>query len=175
MAREIVELLLRQHDIAWQLASYHLDTLDDDGEFLSRPARRGLHVAMLGDRFRGEWPDHEGYDLGPPSIAWLYWHIGFWWSMAIDHSFGDARLAQEAITCPANAKDARAWLQSLHAEWTARLSALDDDEVRSTTRTRFPFTDRPFHDVAAWVNIELAKNASEIGYARFLHGARDGA
>jgi hypothetical protein len=25
--------------------------------------------------------------------------------------------------------------------------------------------------VAAWVNVELTKNAAELGYARFLYGA----
>jgi hypothetical protein len=29
--------------------------------------------------------------------------------------------------------------------------------------------DRPFGDVIAWVNVELTKNAAEIGYARFLY------
>lgn len=38
--------------------------------------------------------------------------------------------------------------------------------------TRWPFKDRPFADVVAWLNIELAKNAAEIGYARFLYAAR---
>jgi hypothetical protein len=39
----------------------------------------------------------------------------------------------------------------------------------SSLRTRFPFRDRPFGDVVAWANVELAKNAAEIGYARFLY------
>jgi len=29
--------------------------------------------------------------------------------------------------------------------------------------------DRPFGDVLAWANVELTKNAAELGYARFLH------
>lgn len=37
---------------------------------------------------------------------------------------------------------------------------------------RRPFRDRPFGDVVAWVNVELTKNASEIGYARFLYAVR---
>jgi hypothetical protein len=32
--------------------------------------------------------------------------------------------------------------------------------------------DRPFGDVLAWVNLELTKNAAEIGYARFLYAVR---
>ena len=30
-----------------------------------------------------------------------------------------------------------------------------------------------FGDVVAWVNIELMKNAAEIGYARFLYAVRE--
>jgi hypothetical protein len=45
---------------------------------------------------------------------------------------------------------------------------MTDDDLQSTRRTRWPFQSRPFGDVVAWVNVELTKNAAEIGYARFL-------
>jgi len=47
--------------------------------------------------------------------------------------------------------------------------AAGEEDLRSSLRTRFPFRDRPFGDVVAWANVELAKNAAEIGYARFLY------
>jgi hypothetical protein len=46
---------------------------------------------------------------------------------------------------------------------------ITDEDLRSTQRTRWPFQDRPFGDVIAWVNVEFTKNAAEIGYARFLY------
>jgi hypothetical protein len=49
------------------------------------------------------------------------------------------------------------------------LEQITDDDLRSAQRTRWPFHDRPFGDVIAWVNVELTKNAAEIGYARFLY------
>jgi hypothetical protein len=52
------------------------------------------------------------------------------------------------------------------------LDRITADELRSTQRTRWPFRDRPFGDVVAWLNVELAKNAAEIGYARFLYAVR---
>lgn len=174
MPREMTDLLLRQHDVAWKLASYHLENLGTE-ECLWRPSTRGLHVTALEEGWRGEWPDHEGYDLGPPSIAWLLWHVGYWWSTAIGHSFGDSAPGPESIICPGNSQGARSWLRSLHGKWKERLSAIDDDELRSSARTRWPYQDRPFADVVAWVNIELTKNASEIGYARFLHATRSAA
>ena len=45
-------------------------------------------------------------------------------------------------------------------------------DLRSMRRTRWPFRDRPFGDIVAWANVELTKNAAEIGYARFLYAVR---
>ncbi|MBX3208661.1 MAG: DinB family protein [Labilithrix sp.] len=163
--------LLRQLETAWMLTSYHLEGLTTD-ECLWRPAPRGLHVHPSVDGWRADWPDREGYDIGPASIAWLTWHIGFWWSMVHDHSFGKATLAREDILWPETADAVRAWLGRLHADWRAAVEALSDDDLRSTERARWPLQDRPFGDIVAWANIELMKNAAEIGYARFLHGVR---
>jgi hypothetical protein len=165
--------LIRQHETAWALTEYHLGGLTT-AECLWRPARAGLHVQRGADGlWRADWPEHEGYDLGPPSIAWLTWHMGFWWSMAIDHAFGDATLAREEVTWPGGADEVRAWIGGLQARWRAELERLGDDDLRSQQRTRWPFQGRPFGDIVAWANVELTKNAAELGYARFLHAVRD--
>lgn len=49
------------------------------------------------------------------------------------------------------------------------LHVQQDADGKWRERTRWPFRDRPFGDVVAWVNVELTKNAAEIGYARFLY------
>ena len=166
------DVLLRQLDTAWKLASYHLEGLTTD-ECLWRPAARGLHVHPDADgRWRADWPDHEGYDLGPPSIAWTTWHIGFWWTMVIDHAFGDGLLAREDVTWPGDADGVRAWLGGLHDRWRGHVERLGAEELRSTMRTRWPYRARPFADVVAWANVELTKNAAEMGYARFLYAVR---
>jgi len=172
MMDESRDYLLRQLDTAWKLMQFHLDGLGTS-ECLWRPARVGLHVQQATDgRWRADWPEHEGYDLGPPSIAWLTWHIGFWWSMALDHSFGTATLARESIDWPGSAEGVRERLAGLHGSWRTAIEPLSDADLRSPQRTRWPMQDRPFGDVIAWVNIELMKNAAEIGYARFLYAAR---
>jgi len=162
--------LIRQFATAWKLTSFHLDGLTTE-ECLWRPAGEGLHVQQVAEgRWRAAWPDHEGYDVGPPSIAWLTWHLGFWWSMVLDHSFGDGALSRENVMWPGNADDVREWLGRLQEQWRGVLEQVTDDDLRSAQRTRWPFQDRPFGDVIAWVNVELTKNAAEIGYARFLYG-----
>jgi hypothetical protein len=172
MADETRLCLLRQFDTAWKLASFHLATLTTE-ECLWRPATQGLHVRQTADgSWRAEWPEHEGYDLGPPSIAWLTWHIGFWWSMVLNHSFGPATLTRQDVPWPGSAEGVRAWVERLQAEWRAAIEPLSEDDLRSPQRTRWPFRERPFADVLAWVNVELTKNVAEIGYARFLYGVR---
>lgn len=165
------ETLDAQLGTAWKLLELHLTGLDDE-ECLWRPAARGLHVFQADGVWRAEWPESEGYEIGPPSVAWLTWHIGFWWSMALDHSFGDGTLGREDVTWPGSADATRAWLTGLRDEWTDALAELSDDDWRSAERVRWPFTDRPFHRLAAWLNLELMKNAAEIGYCRFLYAAR---
>jgi hypothetical protein len=95
--------------------------------------------------------------------------MGFWWSMVLNHSFGDGTVSRENVVWPGNADAVRELLGRLEGEWRAALGRLSDDDLRSTQRTRWPFQDRPFGDVVAWVYVELTKNAAEIGYARFLY------
>ncbi len=160
--------LSRQFETAWKLTSFHLDGLTTQ-ECLWRPAPVGLHVHPAPDgSWRADWPDHEGYDLGPSSIAWLTWHLGFWWSMVINHSFGDGSLSRQDVTWPGNASGVRDWINLLQAEWQGAIAPVTATDLHSPQRTRWPFQDRPFGDVIAWVNLELTKNAAEIGYARFL-------
>jgi hypothetical protein len=139
-----------------------------------RPAPVGLHVRPAADgTWAADWPEQESYDIGPPSIAWITWHIGFWWSMVVNHSFGDSSLSRENIRWPGNASEVRSKISQLHDEWRVALGMLSAEDLRSTERTRWPFQNRPFADVIAWVNIELTKNAAEIGYARFLYAVRE--
>lgn len=161
--------LVWQFDMAWQLAGLHLESLSTD-ECLWRPAERGLHVHQLPDgRWRADWPEHERYDLGPPSIAWTTWHLGFWWSMVLDHSFGAGTLSRDDVYWPGSADGVRAWLTALHRDWRERITGLDAHALQSPEHTRWPFQERPFGDVIAWATVELVKNGAEIGYGRFLH------
>ena len=163
--------LLRQHDLAWKLLAYHLDDLTT-ADCLRRPAESGLHVHRVSKGvWRADWPAHEGYALGPSSLAWLTWHVCFWWSMVIEHSFGRGIMSREDVPWPGDAAVVRNRIGQLHDTWRDRLVTLTEAELASTAHARWPFTDRPFGDVVAWVNVELTKSAAEIGYVRFLYGA----
>lgn len=168
--------LIHQLQTAWSLASYHLETLTTE-ECLWRPARCGLHVQRAQDGlWRADWPDHEGYDLGPPSIGWITWHMIFWWSMTLDHTFGSATLSRESVFWPGTAEGARIRIGQLHEEWRSRVermteAELADNSMQSGAQVRWPFQGRSFAHLVAWCNVELVKNAAELGYARFLYAA----
>ncbi|MCL4868938.1 MAG: DinB family protein [Anaerolineae bacterium] len=172
MSDEARSYLIRQLETAWKLTLFHLDGLTTE-ECLWRPAQQGLYVHQHPDgRWYADWPEREEYDIGPPGIAWLTWHLGFWWSMVLNHSFGDGTLTREQVLWPGHADGVREWLNQLQNEWRTAIEPMTADELRSHQRTRWPFSDRPFGDVIAWVNVELVKNAAEIGYARFLYAVQ---
>lgn len=168
MSHDLRTVLLRQYDIAWAVTDYHLKDLSTE-ECLWRPAAAGLHVHLGADgTWSADWPDHEGYGLGPSSIGWLTWHLEFWWSMVLDHSFGSGTLAREQVRWPGTAERASRRIRKLALRWRGLLEEMSEEDLRSTQRTRWPLEARPFHDVVAWLTVELTKNAAEIGYARFL-------
>jgi hypothetical protein len=108
-----------------------------------------------------------GYLIRQFETAWKLasFHLD---GLALDHSVGGGALSGEDVTWPGNADGVREWVGGLQGRWRAVIERLSDDDLRSTEQTWWPFRDRPFGDVVAWVNLELTKNAAKIGYARFL-------
>jgi len=76
------------------------------------------------------------------------------------------------VLWPGTADGVREWIGQFQGQWRARLEQLTSGDVHSVQRTRWPFQDKPFGDVIAWANVELTKNAAELGYARFLYAVR---
>jgi len=167
------DILRMQYDIACQLLEYHLTALDDD-EYFWRPAPVGLQLSNEQGDWSADWPESEGYEIGPASISWLMWHIIYWWSMVLDHSFGAGMLQRDNIRCPANAKEAADRIAQLKKQWEASVARLSDHEWSDCSRTLWPFRGKPFYELSAWLNLELTKNVSEIGYCRFLYAALAG-
>lgn len=171
LADKIRHLINFQFAVSWQLLDFHLTGLEDE-ECLWRPGAKGLHVYSEAGTWYADWPESEAYDIGPASIAWVTWHILFWWSMVGDYSFGPGTLTREAVQWPGSITAAREKIVNLKNAWENAVEALSADELLSCERTRWPFGDKPFYELAAWLNLELMKNASEIGYCRFLYASR---
>ncbi|GLY67526.1 DinB family protein [Amycolatopsis taiwanensis] len=166
------ELLRWQFDLTWSLFEVHLDQLEP-GDFLWEPAnccwtmRRGDDGAWVPD-----WADTEPAPIPVPTIGWVTWHIGWWWSVTIDHARGRTPRDRTEVEWPGAGQQTIDWLRGLAADWLAVLDRLTDAELDATAP--FPWQNDPEMTVAhmaGWVNAELMKNVTEIGQLRLLRAA----
>lgn len=171
-SQTVRDILMAQFEIAWSLTSYHLESLTTK-ECLWRPAARCLHINEDDTgQWRADWPEHEGYDIGPPSIGWTTWHICFWWKKALDHIRGLTSLTQEDVLWPGSADEVRAEVNELRNRWLALLTDCSDSDLQVPNPASWPIPESSLGTIAAWLNIELVKNAAEIGLVRFLYAAQ---
>ncbi|WP_330251350.1 DinB family protein [Nocardia sp. NBC_00565] len=101
-----------------------------------------------------------------------FWHIGWWWSVTIDHVQGRTPRERTGITWPGARQPTTDWLRRLRQDWLTVPGQIDDADLDITAR--FPWQHDPEMTVAhtiAWVNTELTKNAAEIGQLRLLRAA----
>ncbi|MCV7281001.1 DinB family protein [Mycolicibacterium flavescens] len=158
-----------QFDLAWALADLHLCALTED-DFLWEPAALVWTVRPDADGvWRPDWADNEPDPIPVPTIAWLTWHIDFWWSTVIDHLTGKPPRERDAITWPGDGAAAVERLRALAQRWRDVLTDLDP-----AAPSKFPWgagTSYTAMHTALWVNVELTKNIAEIGQLRLLRSA----
>ncbi|MFE5571697.1 DinB family protein [Amycolatopsis japonica] len=158
------ELSRWQFDLTWSLFEYHLADLTSE-DFFWEPTS---HCWTIRPDGTPDWADTEPDPVPVPTIAWLTWHIGWWWSVALDHANGRSPRERTEITWP-GAETAIAWLGGLRQEWLDRLTDADFDAPSA-----YPFGEEAgltFAHTVAWVNAELMKNVSEIGQLRMQRRA----
>lgn len=161
-----------QFELVWSLFEFHLERLEAD-DFLWEPT--GLTWTVRQDAtgvWVPDWADSEPDPIPVPTIGWISWHIGWWWSVTIDHLRGRTPPDRTEITWPGSGPATIDWLRSLHKDWLQVL----DQTVDPDAPTAFPWQNDPEKSVAhtiAWVNAELMKNATEIGQLRLLRSARN--
>ncbi|WP_329071671.1 DinB family protein [Streptomyces sp. NBC_01429] len=169
-------LLRKQFDLTWSLLDYHVQRLEP-GDFLWEPAPLSWTVRPAADgTWAADWAEDEPDPVPVPTIGWLSWHIGWWWSVATDHVRGRAPRERAEITWPGDGEAAVAWLRGLRDDWLVALDGLGDGDLDATAS--FPVPDDPGFTVAdtlAWVNAELMKNVAEIGQLRLIRAAQGSA
>ena len=158
-----------QFDLVWALADLHLTALTDD-DLLWEPGPLTWTVRPGADGvWRPDWADTEPDPIPVPTIAWLTWHIQWWWSTAIDHLTGAPPRDRIDVTWPG--PDAAVnRVRALADRWREVLMSVDP-----TASSEFPWgtgTDHTVAHTALWVNVELTKNISEIGQLRLMRAAQ---
>ncbi|MFF2847126.1 DinB family protein [Streptomyces sp. NPDC058001] len=170
-----VDLVVRQLDLVWTLFEYHVEKLDDEDHFWE-PAPGAWSVRRdTAGRWVADWEVPEPDPVPNTSIAWLTWHIGYWWTTTHQHCFGPGAPAREDITWPGTAAATADWLRTLKTDWRTALLPLTDADLDSTARTAgLPWGGNlTLLDIASWVNFELTKNVAEIGVTHRLRAARE--
>lgn len=170
-----LDLLRWQFDLTWSLFEYHLERIEPD-DFLWEPAANCWTVRRSPDgTWTPDWADTEPDPVPVPTIAWLSWHMGWWWSVAVDHAQGRTPRERSDITWPGAGTPTVEWLGALRKDWLTALAGLTTTDLAATAP--FPWPKDPQHTVAhmiAWVNAELMKNVAEIGQLRLQRAADRG-
>ncbi|GAA0959045.1 DinB family protein [Actinocorallia libanotica] len=166
------DLMRWQFDMTWSLFEYHLERLAPE-DFLWEPSPRSWTVRPAADgAWAEDWAETEPDPVPTPTVAWLTWHIGWWWSVALDHVRSRPPRDRADLPWPGGGEAAVARLRALREEWLTVLDGLDDAALDAAAS--FPPQDDPRYTVArmlAWVNAELMKNVAEIGQVRLLRAA----
>ncbi|MEI7030438.1 DinB family protein [Streptomyces pratensis] len=166
------DLLRWQFDLTWSLFEYHLERLKPE-DFLWEPASHCWTVHRQADgTWQPDWAETEPEPVPVPTIGWVSWHIGWWWSTAVEHARGRRPPERTAITWPGDAEGTVGWLRAIRDDWLGVLEDLEN--TRLDAPVAFPWDEDAALTVAhmaAWVNAELMKNATEIGQLRLLRAA----
>ncbi|MGW7536587.1 DinB family protein [Amycolatopsis sp. NPDC054798] len=166
-------LLRWQFDLAWSLFDYHLERLRPD-DFPWEPAALcwTMHPTAAGT-WTPDWADSEPDPVPLPTISWLSWHLGWWWSVALDQVRGREPRDRTEIAWPGPGEPAVEWLRGLRVDWLAALDRLTDDDLGSAVPFRSEGDPRStLGRLIAWANAELMKNVAEIGQLRLQRAAR---
>ncbi|MFI5502551.1 DinB family protein [Nocardia asteroides] len=165
--------LVRWHfDLVWSLFEYHLERLTP-ADFLWEPA--ALCWTLRPDGGGGwvpDWADAEPDPIPVPTIGWLTWHIGWWWSVAADQVRGRTPRERTTISWPGPGPRTIDWLRRLRADWLDVLATLDDADLDASSAYPWPAdAGLTVAHLVSWVDAELMKNVAEIGQLRLLCAA----
>lgn len=165
-----LSLLRWQLDTAYSLLATHVRELTDR-ECLWEPAHGSWTVRRNADgHWVADWETAGRFPPRAPTIAWLTWYVGFWWTLVYSHSFGSGELRREHVHWPGTAAATATWLHICRNRWTRALESIDESELDSFARSRwFMRGTKPFGFVVAWTTTEVMRSAAEIGYVRSLY------
>ena len=163
-------LLLSQLEIPWALFEYHAASLTDDDLFWA-PTELQWTMRATETGWAPDLAESEPDPVPVTTPAWITWHIGWWWTAAIGQFTGAPTPAPDQVPWPGEAAPTVDWIRGIHQEWRSCLAGAEDlDGV-----VAYPWSEgsgKTLADLAGWVNVELTKNAAELGQLLIVRRAR---
>lgn len=159
-----------QFDLAWALCDLHLAEIDDTSALWEpSPVCWTVRRDDTGV-WRADWATVEPEPVPVPTIAWLAWHIAYWWTATLAAMSDEPMPDPVALPWAGDAESAVATLRGLAQRWRQFLHESTVDSLAAPSTFPWgPGTSRTQADTALWVAVELTKNAAEIGTLRLLH------
>ncbi|MEU5841583.1 DinB family protein [Rhodococcus sp. NPDC047139] len=146
--------LLKQLDLIWLFAEQHVLPRIDTTSLHWEPSPNCVAVREIAGRFVADWPD-ENTDVFPETtVAWLLWHIEWWWSNTIAVCRGGNAVGPDVYEWSGTVGG----IGELRVQW---VDILETTELEKTIVGLMP-DEAPLWEIAGWVNFELTKNVSEI-------------
>lgn len=136
-----------------------LGTVDEDLA-LWEPSSHVCTVRHTAKGWVADWPDEEHPPIPDVTIAWVLWHIEWWWSDTISRVQGGPQIPPEAHRWSGDTSGVVAVKQ----RWDDILASADLDAPIDWVMPE----PQPLWFVAAWVNVEFTKNLAEINHLRML-------
>ncbi|MFK5691394.1 DinB family protein [Ornithinimicrobium sp. LYQ92] len=151
-------LLQRQLSIMWSFAEEFVLGEIDEELALWEPSTNVCTVHRRQDGWVADWPDEDNPPLPEVTIAWLLWHIEWWWSDTISRVTDGTPIAPEDHRWSGGT----AGIATAKQQWDTLLAATDLDDPVDWLMP----DPQPLWFVASWVNVELTKNLTEINQVK---------
>lgn len=128
--------LRRQFELAWALTDLHLTALAE-ADFRWEPAEVCWTVRQdATGRWRADFAEVEPDPVPVPTIAWLTWHIDYWWSAAIAAIQGLPLRSPDDVTWPGDGAAAVERVRTLARRWREALAGWMFSVSASLRRSR---------------------------------------
>jgi hypothetical protein len=153
-------LLQRQLNIMWRFATdYVVDRVDRELA-LWEPSTHVCTVHETAEGWTADWPDEDKTPVPDATIAWLLWHIEWWWGDTVALVSGE-----QGVEPPGHRwSGGTDGIVAAKKTWDAVLAQADLDALIAWHLPE----PQPLWFIAAWVNTELTKNLAEINQLRAL-------
>ena len=144
----------------WRFATdFIIDQIDLELA-LWEPSTHVCTVHQAGDGWSADWPDEDKGPLPDATIAWLLWHIEWWWTDTIAMVNGQPGVSPSAYRWSGGAGGLVAAKQA----WDQIVSDADLDALVAWHMAE----PQSVWFIASWVNVELTKNLAEINQLKGL-------